>query len=215
METFFGKGKTQMSLWYIHKFVFLALAHVLSYYLNGDVFGPGVMWGQGWRGLTLGCWMALGTLEELGTGGHFAQRQFLTKSFHWSGACTPLFIRHYFQNIILKLIQSIHFQIHLLHSFCLLAWSQSSKDLIYPSEKGKKRLISFWSAISKEYANVSKLVFVTFSFNTHILLQVTNNYIKNSGNDHHITAVTGMLASGHQGLISTKVVLPFQKYKGS
>lgn len=121
-----------------------------------------------------------------------------------------LFPEHYF-----KLIQSIHFQIHLLHSFCLIAWSQSSKDLIYPSEKGKKRLISFWSVISKEYANVSKLVFVTFSFNTNILLQVTNDYIKNLGNDHHITAVTGMLASGHQGLISTKVVLPFQKYKGS
>lgn len=50
--------------------------------------------------------------------------------------------------------------------------------------------------------NVSKLVFVTFSFNTNILLQVTNDYIKNSGNDRHITAMTCMLASGHQGLVS-------------
>ena len=71
----------------------------------------------------------------------------------------------------------------------------------------------------KNMSNVSKLVFVTFSFVINILLQVTNDYIKNSGNDHHIIAVTGMLASGHHGLTHIKELnydnMPVQKYKGS
>lgn len=139
METFFGKGKSQTSLWHTRKFVVLTLARVLSCYLKADVFGLGVMCGQGWRGLTPRCWRAAwGTLVELGTGGHFSQRQFLIKSFQWFVACTQLFIRHYFQDIILNWYSLFIYKIHLSHSFCLIAGSQSGKDLIYPSEKKKR-----------------------------------------------------------------------------